>query len=175
MKRIILTIITAMLLGGNLAWADDSEDAVAAYNHKDYATALKIWRQLAAEGNAPAQAYVGVLYAQGQGVPQDYTTARQWYEKAAAQGDAKGQFLLGARYAQGQGVLQDYTKAAQWFEKAAAQGYAAAQFTLGVLYANGNGVPRGSGSRKRLLRAVHPRSTTSRRCMPGERACRRTM
>lgn len=71
MKRIILMVITAMLLGGNLAWADDLENAGAAYLRKDYTTALKIWRQLAAQGNASAQTYLGASYDTGQGVPQD--------------------------------------------------------------------------------------------------------
>ena len=41
--------------------------------------------------NAWAQAFLGLLYAEGHGVPKNYVKARQWYEKAAAQGDADAQ------------------------------------------------------------------------------------
>jgi hypothetical protein len=99
-------------------------------------------RERANRGDAEAQNNLGLLYANGQGVPQDYAKARQWYEKAAAQGNAWAQNNLGVLYANGQGVPQDYAKARQWYEKAAAQGLAQAQFILGVLYDGGLGVPQ---------------------------------
>lgn len=95
----------------------------------------------AAQGDAKAQVNLGLLYADGRGVPQDYIQARQWWEKAAAQGYAKAQYNLGAMYYYGHaGSLPDYTTARQWFEKAAAQGDADAQTNLGVLYDLGYGV-----------------------------------
>jgi uncharacterized protein len=96
----------------------------------------------AAQGDAQAQTNLGLLYAEGRGVPQDYMMARQWWEKAAAQGFASAQYNLGLLYADGQGVPQDYMMARQWWEKAAAQGFARAQTSLGMLYHNGLGVPR---------------------------------
>jgi len=83
---------------------------------------------------------LGVLYANGQGVPQDQTKAREWYEKAAAAGDAGAMRNLGVLYADGQGVAQDYPKAREWTEKAATAGDASAMSNLGVFYANGQGV-----------------------------------
>ena len=64
----------------------------------------------AAQGNAEAQYFLGMMYANGRGVPQDYVTARGWYEKAAAQGDAMAQYNLGAMYFYGQGVSQNDVK-----------------------------------------------------------------
>jgi hypothetical protein len=49
-----------------------SEDAVAAYGRGDYLTAVKLWRQLAEAGDATAQYRVGLMYNNGEGVPQDY-------------------------------------------------------------------------------------------------------
>ena len=57
----------------------------------------------AAQGDAQAQHNLGVLYAEGRGVPQDHVMARQWYEQAAAQGVAKAQNNLGMLYRDGQG------------------------------------------------------------------------
>lgn len=96
----------------------------------------------AAQGNAAAQYNLGVLYANGRGVPQDYVQARQWYEQAAAQGHREAQYNLGVLYDKGHGVPQDYVQARQWYEQAAAQGFAMAQLNLGVLYHNGQGIPQ---------------------------------
>ncbi|MGH7181803.1 MAG: trypsin-like peptidase domain-containing protein, partial [Nitrospiraceae bacterium] len=94
--------------------------------------------KLADSGDADAQVNLGVLYANGQGVPKDYAQASQWWEKAAAQGYPPAQVNLGWLYYH----IQDYVRARQWWRKAAAHGYAPAQFGLGQLYANGQGVPK---------------------------------
>jgi len=75
-----------------------------AYAQGDYATALKEWRPLAEQGVAGAQFNLGVMYDQGQGVPQDYAQAADWYLKAAEQGNAIVQSNLGFLYDQGWGV-----------------------------------------------------------------------
>lgn len=93
-------------------------------------------------GNADAQESLGVLYGNGEGIPQDYAQAASWYRKAADQGDVDAQWSLGAAYQLGQGVPQDSTQAASWYRKAADQGDATAQRWLGELYANGEGVPQ---------------------------------
>ena len=67
------------------AWAD-VQAGVDAYEKGDYATALKEWRPLAAQGNAAAQALLGMMYEEGQGVPKDYVQAYMWLSLAAAQG-----------------------------------------------------------------------------------------
>ena len=97
------------------------------------------------ENNAAAQYYqyyLGLMYANGQGVPQDNAEALKWLHKAADQGNAAAQYNLGAMYAKGQGVPQDNAEALQWISKAADQGFAAAQFNLGAMYADGLGVPK---------------------------------
>ena len=104
------------------------------------ATDLQKWHAQAAQGHASDQAFLGILYQTGVGVPQDYTEAAKWYEQAAIQGDVHAQALLGMLYYEGQGVSQDYGKARRWYEKAAAQGYAWAQYALGLLYDEGQGV-----------------------------------
>ena len=70
----------------------------AAYQSGDYATALREWTPLAKQGDAVAQYNLGVMYAQGQGVPQDYKTAVKWYRLAAEQGNADAQYNLGVMY-----------------------------------------------------------------------------
>jgi len=92
-----------------------------AYERGDYDTALKEFRPLADQGDPLAQATLGLMYAEGEGVAQDYQEAVRWYRLAAEQGHASGQFSLGAMYTAGQGVLKDYVLAHMWMNLAAAQ------------------------------------------------------
>ena len=61
------------------------------------------------------QGFLGVMYANGQGVKQDYAKAVELYQKAAEQGDASAQYNLGIMYKNGLGVKQNYTKAKEYF------------------------------------------------------------
>ncbi len=141
-----LVLIAALYAGFALgltapAWAG-LDEGVAAYKRGDYATALREWRPLAEQGNANAQFFLGLMYGNGEGVPQDYAKALQWWRKAAEQGVAGAQYNLGIMYDNGRGVPQDSAKALQWYRKAAEQGYAKAQYNLGIMYGNGRGVPQ---------------------------------
>ena len=80
------------------------------------------YRKAAEQGDALAQYILGVMYDNGQGVPQNYTKAVEWYRKAAEQGHSKAQSSLGVMYILGYGVPQNYTQAYIWFSVAAAQG-----------------------------------------------------
>ena len=100
--------------------AGPREDAEAAFLKQDYATALRLLRPLADQGDAWAQNSLGVMYRNGQGVPKDDAQAVKWYRLAADQGNASAQSLLGAMYASGQGVPKDYALAYMWWNLAAA-------------------------------------------------------
>ena len=138
LKQLLLTISMCCLVA--TANAAPIDDANAAYRRGDYAQALKIFRPLAAQGNAEAQNTIGSMYHNGQGVTQDYQEALEWYRLSAAQGDAWGQYNIGFMYRNGQGVTQDYQEALKWFRLAVAQGEADAQNGIGLMYGNGQGV-----------------------------------
>ena len=155
MNRKIAIAVAALMLGAGPVWAQAPKakaptastasqfsSGFAAYNSGDYATALRLWRPLAEQGDAEAQVNLGVMYSNGRGVPQDYAAAVGWYRKAADQGYASAQYNLGLMYDNGQGVPQDYAAAAGWYRKAADQGLAQAQYNLGAMYDNGQGVPQ---------------------------------
>jgi len=69
---------------------------------------------LAQQGNAQAQTYIGYLYYNGEGVPTDYQEAAKWYRKAAEQGHARAQYYLGVMYYLGKGVPKDYVLSHMW-------------------------------------------------------------
>jgi TPR repeat protein len=120
-KRLLfLPLLLSLLLVPTSASADFAA-GLAAYNRRDFKTALKEFRRLALKGLAKAQYNLGVMYFRGQGVPQDYAKAVEWYRKAADQGHADSQYNLGLMYYKGQGVPQDYVQAHMWFNLAASR------------------------------------------------------
>jgi Sel1 repeat len=96
------------------------------------------WFRLAADqGDSGAQAMLGSMYINGEGVPKNYAEAMKWYRLSADQGDATGQLELGIMYHNGQGVPPNDVEAAKWLRLAAAQGNASARDKLAVLYRKG--------------------------------------
>ena len=122
-------ILTCLLAFGLLASAVFAED-------------LAETRKKAEQGDAAAQFNLGLMYADGDGVPKDAVEAVKWYRKAAEQGNADAQFNLGLMYDNGKRVPKDAVEAVKWYRKAAEQGNANAQYNLGNMYNRGEGVPR---------------------------------
>jgi len=122
-QKITIGLVAVSLFAGVMtAHAADFDTGIKAYQRGDYATALRIFRQLAEQGHAKAQFNLGYMYNKSQGVPQDYAVAVRWFRKAADQGDAWAQVKLGLVYEEGQGVTQDYVQARMWFNLSAAKG-----------------------------------------------------
>ena len=93
---------------------------VALGNREEAINAL--FRLAAEQGHASAQYNLGVMYANGEGVPEDDAEAVRWYRMAAEQSHAGAQFNLGVMYAIGSGVLKDATLAHIWLNIAGANG-----------------------------------------------------
>ena len=74
---LLLALASPLSMAGG-AVAGPFEDAQAAHGRSDYATALRLWRPLADQGNAEAQYALGFMYARGQGVPQNNAEAAKW-------------------------------------------------------------------------------------------------
>jgi len=93
--------------------------------------------QAAIQGNTQAQYRLGLMHANGDGVPLNYVKAAQWLTAAAEQHVPEAQRLLAWLYANGYGVEQDYAQARHWFTCAAEGGDAKAQYSLGFMYQTG--------------------------------------
>jgi TPR repeat protein len=119
LKAGLVAVLLSLSLVAPVA-AGPFEDGLAAYDRGDYAIALRFWRLLGDQGNAAAQLNIGLMYYNGQGVPQDYAEAVKWFRKAADQGYAAAQDNLGFMYDNGESVLQDYVRAHMWYNLAAA-------------------------------------------------------
>jgi len=89
--------------------------AAGAYERKDFALALSLWKPLAAQGNAEAQTLLGAMYWQGEGVERDHKEAARLYLLAAQQGYARAQYDIGFMYGFGEGIPpQDDVQAYKW-------------------------------------------------------------
>ena len=89
MKPTIKYAVAAIILVlrfATLVVAGPLEDADAAIKRRDYASALRLIRPLAEQGDANAQYNLGVFYDNGLGVPQDKVRAYMWFNLSAAQG-----------------------------------------------------------------------------------------
>ncbi len=136
---IVLTVVVAALSAS--ATAGPLEDGEAAWSRGDYVTALQLLQPLADQGAARAQAILGIMYDNGQGVPRDDLAAVAWFRKAADQGYAHAEYDLGLKYSEGRGVARDDDSALLWFQKAADHGDPEAMFRLGDAFEFGKGTP----------------------------------
>lgn len=93
-----------------------SEDAARA------ASALRIFRRLAENGRAEAQAALGMMFVTGTGLEADPEEGRFWLTQAARQGYSPAQRHLGDLYAAGVGAPRDLVEAQAWYALSAAQG-----------------------------------------------------
>ena len=87
----------------------------------------------AEQGDAKAQYNLGVMYANGKGVPEDDKQAVKWYRLAAEQGVANAQYNLGVMYDRGDGVPEDKVLAYMWWNLAAANGIEDASTNKGII------------------------------------------
>src|SRR3974390_2434595 len=113
-SSLLLGAITATVFTLNVARAGTFDDAIAAYDRGDFQSAFQKFMPAAESGNPDAQANVGAMYANGEGVEQNLAEAAKWYRLSAEQGNASAQNRLGSMYDDGVGVTQDFEEAAQW-------------------------------------------------------------
>ena len=99
-SAMLLTMIGAAVAGP----VEDKLAAKAAFSRGDTATALKLYRRAAEQGDADAAHELGHIYFRGVGVPHDDTEAAKWFLRAAELGDAIAQRNIGSAYRFGQGV-----------------------------------------------------------------------
>lgn len=139
------TIAHVIAFRTRLLEAHDCTATLQAIRENDAAAATRQAAALtakAAAGDAAAQNELGLMYAQGRGVPQDFEQAFAWSHKAAVQSNAAAEVRVCFAYATGRGVARDAAKAFKWCTQAADRGSAPGAYGLALLYEHGNGTPR---------------------------------
>jgi TPR repeat protein len=136
----LLSLFTVLLyVLPPVSWGADFAKGQEAYNSGDYETAITEWQPLAEAGDADGQFGMGLLYANGFGVPLDDTQALKWYGLAAEQDHATAQCNLAVMHANGWGVPQSDSEAFKWYILAADQGVTEAQLAVAKMYSGGFG------------------------------------
>ncbi|MDA7516263.1 sel1 repeat family protein [bacterium] len=90
-------------------------------------------RTLAEKGDPTAQYELGVMYQNGEGLPQNYSKAVKWFRMAAEQGNTTAQLSLARMYDRGNGVPQNDLSAYMWANLAASGGLEKAETFSDIL------------------------------------------
>jgi uncharacterized protein len=117
--KLIVSALAALLLALAPVAAQtleaDMKKAAGAYEQKDMATAVRIWKAWAGKGNAEARTLLGAMYWSGEGVPRDHKEAARLYMLAANQGYARAQNDIGFMLGFGEGIPpRDDVEAYKW-------------------------------------------------------------
>ena len=98
---------------------------------QDFQKAHDLFLEAAQAGHTEAQAYLGRMYAMGEGVEQNYEEAIKWIIPAAEGGNPDAMNRLGVRYCLGQGIEKNKEQALIWYTKSAEAGCVKAMINLG--------------------------------------------
>ncbi len=141
MRSLLVALIISTALV-SASWAN-LEQGTAAYNRGDYSAAFAAFKSAAKGGNAEARYRMGLMYLNGQGIPQNYPAALEALEGAAGRGHHAAQYQTARMYDIGRGVRTKNPLAAyKWFQKAANGGHPGAQYQMAIRYADGHQVPQ---------------------------------
>lgn len=131
MKTFARTALLLLALSPATGLAGGFDDAMLAFENRDYTTALTHITPLARNGDPAAMTLLGRILDEGLHEP---AKAAPWYRQAAVKGFAEAQVQLAELYDAGEGVPQDIETAVLWYEKAAEQGHEDALLALGQHY-----------------------------------------
>lgn len=144
--RQVMLLVASLILGGCATdivaeKASRFDEGVAAYDAGDFASAYRIWDELARQDDLAAMRNVAQLLRQGRGVEKDSARAFKLYTEAAEKGLVTAMANLGDMYLAGEGTERNPQAAAAWYARAASAGLSLAQWKLADMYENGTGVP----------------------------------
>ncbi len=158
MRKVLFFLPVLMFLTALFANARAEENPFAmgwqAYQQGDFVTARKYWQPLAEGGNALAQYNMGVLYAEGRGVPADRARAMAWWRQAAKGGYLAASHNLALALIEEASLKGNRAAAAEalrLLRRAADGGLVRSQYSLAQMYAYGLGVERNDAIARRLL------------------------
>lgn len=108
---------------------------------RDEKKAAELYRKVAEMGDVGAQASLGIMYADGRGVPQDDTKAVKWLSRPIEMGMGNAWVALGKIHEK-KGTHEGFREAKNCYQKPE-DGYRSyGKYHLGRMHENGLGVPR---------------------------------
>ena len=97
-------------------------EGTKAYNKKDYAKAVVLFRDAIDQGSAEAMNYLGLCYEFGRGVEKDAKKAFEYYKTSAEDDCPMGMYNLGRFYERGKVVNKDIDEAVRLYRKSKEMG-----------------------------------------------------
>lgn len=113
---------------------------------------LTLMRQVADQGYPVAQYWIGLIYREGNLVPQDNEVAAQWYARSAESGNPYAMYNLAVMKRRGTGVETDLVGAVALYQSAADLGHVSAMANLGTMHLKGLGTPQDDDAAFTLMR-----------------------
>ncbi len=126
------------------------QQAIKAYDAKDYMSAKAIWESLG-DSNSNAMVNLGTMHVKGFGMPKNIHKAYELFERAASLGHETAAFYLGGMYENGIGVTANMDESIRHYRVAAEANMATAQLKLGILLRNDDVL----NSMKWMIKAAH--------------------
>lgn len=144
--RVLVAVAAAWLLASFAPRTGmAAESAWHAYQHRDYATAAKLYAQGAKQGDRLSQFNYAMMLFRGEAAESERGEALRWLRRAADAGMMQAQYNMGLLYENGAVVPKSLTEATAWFERAAEQGHTDAQVSAATQYFLGRGAPKDYG------------------------------
>ena len=140
MKKHVLIALTLITLSSP-AFAGIDEGR-AAYDKKDWVTAIKELRPLAEAGDDRAMILLANMYSSGFGVIPSHKEALTLYRRAATEkNNPMAMDAMGAAYVSAIGVDQNLHTALEWFQRSASLGDQVGAFFYATILSEGNKTP----------------------------------
>lgn len=143
MKKFIF--VALLLLSSVRLFAQNNpqtQRGIDLYNNDRYVEAVACFQVAAKAGDAKAQAWLGSMYQEGEGVEKNTQIAINLYNKAIAQNFTMAMRFLGNMYRDGDGVGKDPGKAFALYKKAADLNDSRCLLLVASCYQGGSGVER---------------------------------
>jgi TPR repeat protein len=96
--------------------------------------ALEWYKKAVRQGSLDAATNIGLMYAEGRGIPKNPAEAVTWLRQAAEGGDAIAQYNLALIYGRGDGLSKDDKETVRWLTAAADQNVVPAMLDLANIY-----------------------------------------
>lgn len=116
-------------------------DKITSAGDETFEEAINRWHTSVNNGNVDAQRNLGLLYANGHGVPKDINRAFRYFSSAYEQGDIEAEKHLSKCYFDGHGTPIDEIKGLELLVDSAENGFHVAQYHLGTRHLKGRQIP----------------------------------
>ncbi|QYI99672.1 sel1 repeat family protein [Thalassovita mediterranea] len=128
-----ISALVCLLAAAQSDVASQIEEAQQLANEGKYQEARAILEPLAREGQAAAQYAMGIVYANGFGVPESKSTALDWFKQAASQDHGRALYHVGLYYDRGIGVAPNSFLALENYKRGGEAGDGEAAYNAGQI------------------------------------------